>query len=175
MNGHHWHLVLNHLPIFGTLLALLVLIAWWLEPGNAGLRRLSGVFLLLVGLSAIPVYMTGEPAEEAIEGEAVLGISHAVLEQHETLGLVALVAILILGICGIAAWILTEKKESLSRPLATVLIIVSLIVFGIGGVAANAGGKIRRPELRGETVGEDSLIRTFRAPGHLEDGHENED
>lgn len=49
----------------------------------AGLRGGAAILGLLAvaGLSAIAVFLTGEPAEEVVEGRA--GVSHDAIEAHE--------------------------------------------------------------------------------------------
>lgn len=66
MNTVHWHLVLNHFPIIGTLLAIIVMVYGLLRKNSES--ALLGV-LLVLGMAVISVItmQTGEAAEEAIE------------------------------------------------------------------------------------------------------------
>ena len=65
MNLPHVHLLLNHFPIIGTLIALgLYLFA--LIGRSEDLKRASLVIFAGIALLSIPTYMSGNGAEEAL-------------------------------------------------------------------------------------------------------------
>ena len=66
MNGAHLHLVLNHFPVIGLIFCLAMLMAGILRKSEE-LTRTGMVILIAVAVIAIPVYLTGEPAEEIVE------------------------------------------------------------------------------------------------------------
>jgi len=72
MNLAHLHLVLNHLPVLGTGFGLALLI-FGLWRRSDELKKTALGVLVLVALAAVPVYLTGEPAEELVQ--AVPGVS----------------------------------------------------------------------------------------------------
>jgi len=58
----HLHLMLNHAPVLGVIFGFLVLLAGTVSRSKA----IAGVglgLLIVAGILAIPVYLTGEPAE----------------------------------------------------------------------------------------------------------------
>jgi hypothetical protein len=63
MNGAQLHLMLNHLPVMGALFSLLLL-GWSLTRRSTEIQKLALGGALLAGLSSVPAYLTGEPAEE---------------------------------------------------------------------------------------------------------------
>ena len=66
-SGPHLHVLLNHFPSVGTVIALgLFLAAYHLKSDD--LRRSSMVIFLLLGLLAIPTYISGAAARWAIQG-----------------------------------------------------------------------------------------------------------
>ena len=65
-NGAQLHLLLNHVPVFGTAFGLLLRLAA-LAMKNDGWRSAAMVVLLASALGTIPAYLTGEPAEDVIE------------------------------------------------------------------------------------------------------------
>jgi len=71
MNGAQLHLALNHLPVIGTLIALLVLAAG-MALRNETVRRTALVLLVGAGLAAGGAFLTGEPAEEVIDYRLLL-------------------------------------------------------------------------------------------------------
>jgi hypothetical protein len=80
MNPVHLHLMLNHLPLLGTAFTLGLLLVAFMKK-TAEMKRLSLAFLVAVTLLAVPAYLTGEPAEEAVEHLA--GITGPFIEPHE--------------------------------------------------------------------------------------------
>jgi beta-lactamase regulating signal transducer with metallopeptidase domain len=69
MNWAHIHLLLNHVPVLGTIFGLALLGYAVLKRSEALKRAALGVFVA-VALLALPVYFTGEPAEEAVQSAA---------------------------------------------------------------------------------------------------------
>ena len=80
MNNAHIHLLLNHIPVLGTLLvlALLAFAAARRSPGRT--RDALGV-LAVLGVVSVVVYLTGGAAEDSVEN--LPGISERMIESHE--------------------------------------------------------------------------------------------
>ena len=142
--GPHLHILLNHFPSIGTVIALgLFLTAYHLKSDD--LRRSSLVLFLLLGLLAIPTYISGAAAKWAIQGNA--GISVDVISAHQD---AALLAFIFLGITGCLAWLALWQERRFSRTPEWNLIavlggaIISLIQMTRTG---NIGGHINHPEL----------------------------
>ena len=100
MNGAQLHLMLNHLPVMGALFSLLLL-GWSLIRRSTEIQKLALGVALLAGLSSVPAYLTGEPAEEVIEHTA--GVDEAYIEEHESMGKFALWCGVALGVAAGAA------------------------------------------------------------------------
>jgi len=147
MNEAHIHLLLTHLPVVGTLLGLLILTYALLAKKTEALTIASGVFVLS-GLAAVAVYLTGEAAEEVVEG--LPGISHAIIERHEEAALVALVAAVVLGLVSLGSLFLSRR--GVPRWLAGATLILALVASGIMAWTANLGGQINHPEIRSDQV-----------------------
>ena len=104
----HVHLLLNHFPVIGLVLGLLLFIFAFVQRSNE-LKKVSlGIFVLLAILS-IPVYFSGEPAEKSVENFP--GVSESIIEQHEDAALVALSGLIILGIVSLIAILLTLEDK----------------------------------------------------------------
>ena len=94
MNGAHLHLIVTHLPVLGVAFGALLLGFGLLRKHRVVQQVALGV-LALAGIAAGVAYLTGEGAEEAIEG--TLGSGKAFLERHEAAGVFGLVAAGIAG------------------------------------------------------------------------------
>lgn len=142
--GPHLHILLNHFPSVGMVIALgLFLASYYLKSEDV--RRSSLVLFLLLGLLAIPTYISGAAAKWAIQGNA--GISVDVISAHQD---AALLAFIYLGITGCLAWLALWQERRFSRTpnwnLIAVLgvALISLIQMTRTG---NIGGHINHPEL----------------------------
>lgn len=67
MNLTHLHLLLNHLPVVGTICGA-GLLAFTLSRRSNDLKRAALGLLVISALVAIPAYLTGEPAEDGVKG-----------------------------------------------------------------------------------------------------------
>jgi uncharacterized membrane protein len=66
MNATHFHLLLNHFPIIGTLIGTIILVYGFITK-ELKIKILSAYIIAAMALLAVPVYLTGEPAEETVE------------------------------------------------------------------------------------------------------------
>ncbi len=152
MNTTHIHLFLNHLPIIGSILGGLVLAhALWTK---SEMTKIAAYNLLIISsVGAVITYLTGEEAEESIEN--IQGISKQLIEQHEEFALFALIALIILGVASLLGLIITIRKSSWSKTIATITLFISLISFGLIAKTGYMGGQIRHTELNGNTTMQD--------------------
>jgi uncharacterized membrane protein len=160
MDLTHIHLLLNHFPTIGYLIGaglfLLSLIA-----RSDDLKRASLVVLLGISLIAIPTYMSGNGAQEAIKSQP--GVSKSLMEIHEG---AALVAIAFMELTGAFAWLGLWQFRRLARVPGwnlTVILVLSLVSFGLMARASNLGGEIRHAEIRSDpatVTQEGGLART---------------
>jgi len=149
MSAAHLHLILNHIPLLGLIFGA-VLLAYGLWRGAEDVQKASLGLLAVAGLSAIAVYLTGEPAEEVVEGLA--GVSHDAIEAHEEWGWYALVAGIATGVLALGTLLLGWVQERLGRGAVVLTLVVALLSSGLIGYTANLGGKISHPELRSGPV-----------------------
>jgi hypothetical protein len=145
MDLSHIHLLLNHFPTIGTLIGGGLFVVSLLAKSD-DLKRASLVVLLGISLIAIPTYMSGNGAQDAIK--SLPGVSKSLIEAHEG---AALVAIGFMLFTGAFAWLGLWQFRRLARipncNLAVILIL-TLASFGLMARAANMGGEIRHAEIR---------------------------
>ena len=145
MNAPQIHLMLNHVPVMGVVFVAVALIAG-LVFRNSAVLRFALAMLIAVSLASIPVFLTGEPAEEHIEHMA--GVTHDAIKAHErtakpvTMGLVA---------CGLFAFaaLVLYRRRPISRAYASALLVAVMALIGALAWTAHLGGRIRHPEIHG--------------------------
>jgi len=145
----HLHLMLNHIPVVGSLF-LVVLFAAGVVRGNTTVVRTALWTWAVLGAVALVAFLTGEPAEQAVEGLA--GVSEAAIERHEDLALVATILLGAGAALSVAALALLRRRVALPRWVAMTGLAGSLVIAGAMGVTADLGGQIRHTELRGAGV-----------------------
>lgn len=149
MSGPHIHLILNHFPVVGATAAAGLLTLAVLMRRDVLAR--AGLWALVVSAAAgVPVYLSGEGAEDVVEE---LGVADAVIEAHEEAALLALVALLVLGAVAASALWLYRRRAEVPRKLVIGLWVLSLGAGLLVARAANRGGEIRHTEIRGELFG----------------------
>lgn len=144
MNPTHLHLMLNHVPILAIPLAVGLLAAGILVSGRA-LKKAALVLLVLAGLVIWPVYLTGEPAEETVEG--LPGVAESLIEQHEDAAKLALIFVEILAVGALGGLILSRQSD-VSKVIAAPLLGLGLVATLSMGWVGYLGGQIRHTEVR---------------------------
>lgn len=148
MDWVHVHLLLNHVPVVGTIIGLLLLLAAVVRKSDE-LKKASLIIFVITALVAIPVFLTGEPAEELTEN--LPGVSEAVAEKHEDSALLSLIAAEFLGAVSLLGLILLwRSRQTVARWVVALALAASLATAGLMGWTANLGGQIRHTEIRAD-------------------------
>ncbi len=144
MNPLQLHLLTNHVPVIGVLFAALALAAG-LVSRSPGLRRFGLLCVIAVALAAVPVYLSGEPAEELLERSVTL--PEPIVESHEYAAKVSMIALGLLGALALALH-LRSRKRIVSGPEIAILLVATLGAAGTFAWTAHLGGQIRHSEIR---------------------------
>ncbi|MBO0801354.1 MAG: hypothetical protein J2P31_21250 [Blastocatellia bacterium] len=145
MNWAHIHLLLNHIPVIGIMLGALLSLFAILRKSEELKRVTLGIFVF-TAVIALPVYFTGEPAEDMVKH--LPEVSKAFIEPHEDSALFSLVAAIVTGIVALIGLIVYRRAEKLPNWIATSTLVLSLVASGLMGWTANLGGQIRHTEIR---------------------------
>jgi uncharacterized membrane protein len=157
MENGYIHLILNHLPVIGTLF-LIIFFLYGLIKRNEQVNNFALVGFIMVAILTIPVFLSGEGAEEAVEH--LQGVSHDLIEEHEEAGEFALWAMQGLNLLAIASLVLNMKGHRFSGFFKTITLVVSFFVLLLMINTGLSGGKIRRPELTKSTASEKRKTET---------------
>jgi formate hydrogenlyase subunit 3/multisubunit Na+/H+ antiporter MnhD subunit len=155
MNAAHLHLLLTHLPIVAVPVALVFLLHSF-RSGSVATRRFAFVVLMVSALSAVPVYLTGEPAEEVVEH--LPGVLESLIEKHEEAGEVAMVLSVITGVLALIGLLLDRtgsEGAALNRRVRLsryAVVFSTVLTMGALAYTGNLGGQIRHTEIRSEAA-----------------------
>lgn len=140
------HLLLNHVPIIGSLIASAIL-AWGMLRKNEEVMRVSFCLLIVSAIVALPVYFSGEGAEEAVEH--LPGVVERLIEDHEKFAKGAFVLMNTLGLSAVVGLVLSLRK-ALPHWYVICVLLLSLVNDAIMAQTAHLGGLIRHSEIRGK-------------------------
>jgi hypothetical protein len=167
MSAVHLHLLLNHLPVIGTIVAILLL-AWAVLRRSPELTRASLALFVLLALAGIVVYLTGEPAEESVEHLA--GVSESMIESHEEAALLATLLLGGLGAVALGGLVAFRRRVGgIPRGFATLALLLSLAPAAGMGYTAYVGGQIRHSEIRPGAAAADETARELSARATAEE------
>ncbi|HEY9429427.1 MAG TPA: DUF2231 domain-containing protein [Gemmatimonadaceae bacterium] len=147
MNGAHLHLLVNHLPVIGSIFAILLLV-WSLARKNTDVARAALGLFVIAAITGLAAYFTGEPAEHM--AEEIAGVSKNAIETHEESAELATILLGGYGVFALGALIYLRKRAiEFPRKLVTFALLLSFVPAGAMGFTANQGGQIRHPEITG--------------------------
>lgn len=140
------HVLLNPLPIYGLATGWIgLLIALLLRSRRAQIATLA--LILLCAGAAWPVYELGEQGYDR-----VLSMSddagQAWLDEHQHRAEQLIYFFYALAVLSFVAILLPAKWPKSSGPLVIATLLLGMIVLGMSGYIAYAGGKVRHREFR---------------------------
>lgn len=147
----HLHLALNHIPVLGTLLFAPLVLLWGLMRRSRDVTHVGLVLAVLVAITAVPIFLTGEPAEDQLQRQPWFDKQR--VEAHEERAEAGLIAVLITGAAALGAlWLARGGRPD--RPGVGAIVLLGLVVSAtLLAVAALAGGQIRHDEIRPAVTG----------------------
>ena len=144
MDSAHLHLVITHLPIYGSILGALVLLYGMITKSNH--TRMAGYFVLLAAaLGGIIAFTTGEGAEETVE--KIQGIGKSLIEDHEEFAELTLIGIIGLAVVSTAGLLFTWKNWKFAWEINLLVLAVSFVCVGLVSWTGYLGGQIRHTEI----------------------------
>ena len=167
------HLLLNHVPTVGTIVALGVLLLGFVKRSEELTRGALALFFA-IALVSLPTYMTGYAAQKALKERP--GVSAELIQRHQS---AALVALIVMEATGVVAWfgLWQGRKPAprVSRWNGPIVLLLASVTLGLMASAANIGGEITHPEIMAPGEGPATAIapRSFMTPniGHFQFTH----
>jgi uncharacterized membrane protein len=145
MNGAHWHLVVNHLPIIFPVVGVIVMITGHISKSEA-IKRTAFMIFIFGALAAIAAVNTGEGAEEVVE--KINGVSENYIKIHEEIAETFAVLSYILGGISLLGLWASFKQKSFSSIISIATLIFAFVVLFFAKQTGTTGGEIRHTEIR---------------------------
>ncbi len=148
MNWAHIHLIINHFPVIGMIFAVLLLVYALMKKSEELTKAALGAFVL-IALITIPVYLTGEAAEDIVK--KLPEVTETLIGRHEEAASVALTLMMVAGISSLAGLLLFHSRP-LPKWLMIAILVLAFVTSSVMGLTANLGGLIRHTEIRKEGI-----------------------
>jgi uncharacterized membrane protein len=164
LSGAHLHLLVNHAPVFGSLFALVLLIASYFTSPDI-FRRTAFVLLIATAVVAAAADLSGQAAEDAIRGFP--GVRREVIHAHEQMGDKAYYLAIILGVLALVA-LIRWRRRPIPASATLVALLATAFVGGAFAYTALLGGEVRHTEVRPGATKADALAiepQRQRPPG----------
>lgn len=145
MSPVHVHLALNHAPLFAVLFGVPI-VAYGLVSRAGVATRIGLVMLAVAALLAVPVFLSGEPAEEGVEH--LPGVSEPAIEAHEDAAKLALAATVALGLLAGGVLVASRRRPDVASAGAGLTLAVAVVAGGLLLYTAMLGGRVRHTEIR---------------------------
>ena len=144
MNSSQIHLALTHVPVILSLVGLVILAVAMLKKNDV-LTKTAFYVLFFAGISAVPVFFTGEDAEETVEH--LPGVTESVIEKHEELAKLAFGIVSTTAIISLAGLVF-YRQTGIRKWLRPLVLVVAVATAGVMAVTAHLGGQVRHTEIR---------------------------
>jgi hypothetical protein len=149
MNSAHAHLLINHLPIFGNILGVVLLALAMMRKKR--LMLTAGLIAFVVAaVSTIPTFASGYIAGPSVA--ALEGVTRGAVQEHLDAAIWSLVATLIVGILSGIALYLGRRSEVAARRWTVTAFVIGVLAALLAMRAGNTGGAIRHPEATAATA-----------------------
>lgn len=152
MNGAHFHMVVNHLPIIFPIVGLIVLLTG-LVVKSEPIKRVGFFVFILGAISNMPAFASGEGAEEMAEG--LPGVTEHLIHEHEEKAEFFGLMNYLLGLISLVALWLSWKQNAIAKWVALIALIFAPIVITLAKSVGTSGGEIRHTEIRKDKTGKE--------------------
>jgi hypothetical protein len=157
MDSTHVHLLLNHVPVIGILIGTIFLM-YGIWQKNNSIQKMSLATIFLMALIAIPVFLTGEPAEESVEN--IPGVLKASIETHEEASELAFWAMEVAGLIALVSFIFQMMQSKMAYAFVMICMVASIATAALMGRTAYLGGQIRHTEIAGNNIANPATEQT---------------
>jgi uncharacterized membrane protein len=154
MNDAHYHLVINHFPIIGTIFGVGILIVG-LVLKRTLLQNTAFVLFILSAFTGFLAMYTGEGAEEMVENLPTVG--HNIIHEHEELAEKFAALLYALGALSLVTLILQFMHNRFAKTATFLTLGLALLAVVLGKDVGTSGGEVRHTEIRSVSDGAQEL------------------
>jgi uncharacterized membrane protein len=127
-----------------------VILGYGLYFNEDKIIKLALVTFIVMALITIPIYLSGEEAEETME--QIVKSSEPYIEEHEEHAEMAIWLMGLLGFYALFNYYMVANKSKLAKTFTFVTLLISITTFGLFAQLGNLGGQIRHTEIRSDNT-----------------------
>jgi uncharacterized membrane protein len=146
MNSAHLHLIITHLPIFGSVFGFCLLVLS-LAHRSLQLQQTSLWLFVLSGATTATAYLTGRPANTLLM-KWIPSASLDASDQHAEIAVIALVCAALAASLAIIGLVVSRTGKREPTWLLTLLLVLGLTSSAALAWTANLGARIRHSEIQ---------------------------
>ena len=147
MNAPHIHLLINHLPIIGLIIGILVVI-FGLFSKKQIISSVGLWITMIAGFSSYPTMYSGGASEHFLEeNEGKYCVSEDLIHEHEEAAELAFWPCIATGVFAGLALIGNRKGHKHTKKAEILVVFIGIIAIILIGKAGLTGGQIRHPEI----------------------------
>ena len=145
MTDAHYHLIVNHFPIIGTILGLGILIAGLVLKNNTVKNVSYALFIIAAVFAALSMW-TGDGAEEMVEDMPNIG--KQIIHEHEEMAEKLALVLYVLGVVSLLGLYTNIKNHSKAKLVSYLILVIALVSVFLAQQVGTSGGEIRHTEIR---------------------------
>lgn len=148
MDATYYHLLLNELPLVGVVAGIIIL-ATGMILKNTAVKRTALSTFIVSSLIAIPSYLTGIRAKEAMQVSEHADQASIIIHQQVAYEFILMTALL--GLLSVITIVIDfRENQKASRILYIATLAGALFMFFLTQSIGNTGRQISHPEMRGK-------------------------
>ena len=160
MNDAHWHLVVNHFPIIGTIFGFGIVVAGLIFKNNS-VKNVAYILFIVAAIFAAFSMGTGEGAEELVE--KMPNIGKQIIHEHEELAEKLALVLYVLGVISLLGLYTNFKNHIKSKLISYLALAIAAVGVFLAQQVGTSGGEVRHTEIR-----TNANITSVSNPEHLE-------
>lgn len=163
MNDAHLHMIVNHFPIVGPILGLLVLIGG-LFFKNTPIKNTAYFLFIIAAVFAVFSMATGEGAEKVVKD--MPGIGREIVHEHEELAEKFAIILYLLGAVSVFGLITNIKNHPKATFFSYSIAVIALVAILFSAKVGTSGGEIRHTEIRDTVNNSITPTKKIVSPEH---------
>jgi uncharacterized membrane protein len=149
MNDAHYHLLVNHFPIIGTIFGFGILLTGIVLKNNI-VKNVAYVLFIVTAIFAAVSMGTGEGAEEVVE--EMPNIGKQIIHEHEEMAEKLALVLYVLGVVSLLGLYTNVKNHSKAKLVSFLALLIAMVAVFLAKETGTLGGEILHTEIRNDNT-----------------------
>ncbi len=149
MNDAHYHLLVNHFPIIGTIFGFGILLTGIVLKNNI-VKNVAYVLFIVTAIFTAVSMGTGEGAEEVVE--EMPNIGKQIIHEHEEMAEKLALVLYVLGVVSLLGLYTNVKNHSKAKLVSFLALLIAMVAVFLAKETGTLGGEILHTEIRNDNT-----------------------